>query len=193
MDYNLKKLLQDGFQYKMSDELFMSFMKQMTEIHLKNNEELISYGKIDTNLYIQKSGVLRNCYFDGENEKIYGFFVPGAPIISYHSHLMGQPAVFYVVACGEAVVLKISKKQLEDLAKSSYEFVQFMLALYQMQPYFTEVKHTAMTGQAKERYLWILKYRSEIIEKVPLKILASYLGITPTHLSRLKKSLTESF
>ncbi len=172
----------------MSDELFDRFFGQMEEIHLKDNEELIPYGKVDTNLYIQRSGVLRSCYFDGKDEKIYGFYVPGAPIMSYHSHLMGQPAAFYVVACGDAVVLKISKKKIDELLKTSNEFVHFLLTLYAIQPYYTEVKHTAITGRAKDRYQWIIKNRPAIIAKVPLKHLASYLGITPTHLSRLKKS-----
>ena len=171
----------------MSDDLFERFIGQMEEIYLKDGEELISYGKVDTNLYIQKSGVLRNCYFDGENEKIYGFYVPGAPVMSYHSHLMGQPAVFYVVACGEAVVLKISKKRLDELLNTSQEFVRLLLAMYAVQPYYTEIKHTMITGRAKERYLWMLRYRPEVVAKVSMRILASYLGITQTHLSRLKK------
>ena len=188
MEESVKKLFSDGFRYKMSDELFDRFVGQMEEIHLKDNEELISYGKVDTNLYIQKSGVLRNCYFDGENEKIYGFYVPGAPVMSYHSHLMGKPAVFYVAACGDAVVLKLSKKQIDGLIDTSPEFVRLLLALYAVQPYYTEIKHAMITGRAKDRYLWMLEYRPEVVAKVSMKILASYLGITQTHLSRLKKA-----
>ena len=187
MDESEKKLFQEC-RIEVSDELFERFIGQMEEVRLADNEELISYGKVDTNLYIQKSGVLRNCYFDGEIEKIYGFYVPGAPVMSYHSHLTGQPAAFYVVACGDAVVLKISKKQIDDLLNSSPEFFRLLLALYAIQPYYTEIKHTIITGRAKDRYRWMLEYRPEVVAKVQLKILASYLGITPTHLSRLKKS-----
>ena len=191
MNDELKKLLFDRCRYKMSDELFDRFMDATTEIHLKNKEVLIPYGKLDTNLYIQKSGVLRTCYFDGEDERTYGFSDPGAPTMSYHSHFMREGAVFQVVSCGESTVLKISKGDLYELIDSSHEFAKWMLTLQSIQPYFNEFKFAAIPGQAKERYVWMLNNRPEIIARVPMKIMASYLGVTHTYLSHLKRALRE--
>jgi signal-transduction protein with cAMP-binding, CBS, and nucleotidyltransferase domain len=189
MDYELKRLLEERCRCKMSDELFERFIGLATEITLKDKEVLIPYGKIDTNLYIQKDGVLRTCYFDGETEKTYGFSDPGAPSFSYHSHFMRQPAVFQVVSCGETVVLKISKKHLDELINDSHEFAKWMLALWSIQPYFNEYKFTNITGQAKERYLWMLENRPEVIARVPIKVMASYLGVRHTYLSRIRKTM----
>lgn len=189
MDKELKKLLEERTRRKMSDELFDCFVGAMDEIHLKNKEILIPYGKVDTNLYIQKSGVLRTCYFDGENERTYGFSDPGAPSLSYHSHFMSQPAVFQVVSCGKSVVLKITKKDLNNLIDSSHEFAKWMLALKDIQPYFNEFKFATIPGQVKERYRWMLENRPEVIARVPVKVMASYLGVTDTYLSHLKRDL----
>lgn len=188
--YNdLKKQLQDGLRCEISDELFDWFIGQMEEVHLKDKDILIPYGKIDTNLYIQKSGVMRNCYFDGEVEKIYGFSLIGGPLISYISHFMGLPSVFQAVSCGESVVLRMSKQRLEELKRSSHEFTLWLLELYAMQSCATELKLTTVTGEAIDRYRWMLENRPEIVARVSSKIMASYLGITHTYLSHLKRDL----
>ncbi len=189
MDKKLKNLLEQRCRFKISNELFERFIGQTTEITLKDGEVLIPYGKVDTNFYIQKQGVLRTCYFDGDTEKTYGFSDPGAPAMSYHAHFMGQPAVIQVVSCGESVALKMTKKQLDDLINDSHEFAKWMLAIKNIQPYFNEYKFTNITGQAKERYLWMLENRPEVVARVPSKIMASYLGVSPTWLSILKRKI----
>ncbi len=191
MDGKLKKMLFDECGCKMSDELFARFVDSMTEYRLQNKEVLIPYGKLDTNVYVQKSGILRACYFDGENERTYGFSNPGTVVMSYHGHFMRQPSSFQIESCGESVVLKMSKKELDELIDSSHEFAKWMLAIQSAQLYINEFKHTVVSGTASERYLSLLEKRPEIIANVPSKIVASYLGVTHNHLSYLKKALRE--
>ena len=188
MDSEFTTLLRERSRCEMSDEMIERFIGQTVKMDLKDNEVLIPYGEVDTNLYVQKSGILRSCYFNGEDEKTSGFSYPGGPILCYHSILWERPAVLQVVSCGESTVLKISRDKLYELMKSSHELVRWVLMLYSMQPYATEYKHTAISETPTQRYLWLLDNRPEIIEHVPSKILASYLDITPTHFSRLKKA-----
>ncbi len=188
MDSELKKQLdyQAGDMVKMSDELFERFIGSMTGFTLKNKEVLIPYGKLDTNLYVQKTGILRACYFDEGNEKTYGFSNPGTIVISFHSHFVRRPSIFQIESCGESEMLKMTKRELDELLLESHEFARWMLAVHFGQLYINEFKHAQITGQAKERYLFLLENRPEIIERVPVKTLASYLGVTPNYLSRLK-------
>lgn len=183
----LKQLLYDEAQYKMADELLDAFLDAMTEIHLKNNEPLIPYGKVDNNVYVQKSGITRFCYFDGIREKTFGFATPGTIMISYHSFYMHQPSFFQLESCGDSVVMKISRKELDVLIDSSHDFSKWIISLCIGQLYVNEYKYSVINGLAKERFLALMKNRPEIMARVPLKTIASYLGVTPTYLSRLKK------
>lgn len=189
MDNVLKQLLYDEYRFKMSDELFDRFATIMTEVRLKNNEALIDYGRIDTNVYIHRSGILRACYFDGENEKTYGFSNPGTVIISYFPHAMRRPSFFKFASCGESVMMKVSKKDVDALVEESHEFAKWLLAVQTYKLYFNEHKYATINGNSKERLLALMHSRPEIMAHVPLKVIASYLGITPTHLSRLKKDI----
>lgn len=176
-----------GFRFKISEELLEQFIGRTEELRFRDKETIIPYGKVDTNLYLIKSGIVMNCYVDGEDEKIYGFTIPGAPLISFHSHLMNQPTVFQFVACGKVEVLKISKADIEELMKSSYEFCKFILAVYSIQSYLLEFKHSNVVGDAKERYLWMVRNRPEVVATISTKQLALYLGIAPSYLSYLKR------
>ncbi len=59
MDDELKRLIYDEYRYRMPDDVFGRFVGAMTEVCLKNREVLIPYGKLDTNVYIHKSGIWR--------------------------------------------------------------------------------------------------------------------------------------
>lgn len=191
MEEDLKKLLDEEAGIKMSDKLFERFLGMMTEQNLKNKEVLIPYGKFDNNIYVQKSGIFRACYFDGGNEKTYGFSNPGSVILSYHAHYMRQPSSFQIESCGESVVLKMSKKQHDDLIESSHEFAKWHIGVLYNQLYYNEFKHAAITGSAKERYIALIQGRPAIQNAVPVKTIASYLGVTPNYLSYLKSVLLE--
>lgn len=189
MDNELKKLLYDEYRYKMPDELLDSFIEAMTEVCLKNKEVLVPYGKFDSNVYVQKSGITRFCYFDGENEKTYGFATPGTVMISYHSHFMRRPSFFQLESCGESVVMKIPKKKFDEMVAGSHEFAQWVLTIHLQQLYFNEFRYQVVNGTVKERYLSLIENRPEIVACVPLKDIASYLGCTPNYLSSLKNNL----
>jgi hypothetical protein len=192
MDKELKRFLdEEAGGVKMSDELFERFVGSMTEMKLRNKEVLVPYGKIDTNLYVQKNGILRACYMDGENEKTYGFGNPGSVLLSYHSYFMHRPSVFKLESCDETDVLKMSKKDLDELLATSHEFALWLLATRANQLYTNELKSISVTGSAKERYEWLIKHSPMAITRVSSRIIASYLGVTPTYLSFLKKSLLE--
>ncbi len=185
----LKQLLYDECMYKMPDEVLDRFLNVMSEVRLKDKEALIPYGKIDNSLYIQKSGIIRFCYFDGDVEKTYGFALPGTVMISYHSFHMHKPSFFQLESCGESVVCRVSKKDVDSLIDSSHEFAKWIISLSMGQLYFVETKISLINGRAKERFMSMIKNRPEIINRVPMKIIASYLGVAPEYLYRLKKDI----
>lgn len=188
----IQQLLFCEYGHKMSDELARGLELAMTEMHLKNREVLISYGKLDTNFYVLKSGIIRGCYFDGEKEKTYAFATPGTVLLSYHSYVMRQPSFLQFESCGESVVMKISKQRVDEMLKDSLEFAQWLLVVFSKKMYFSEFKLATINGTVRERYLSLLKNRPEIIARVQVNVIASYLGVTPTYLCRVKKNLQPS-
>lgn len=165
------------------EELF----RTKTEVRLKSKETLVAYGRFDDNVYVMKSGIIRYCYFDGIRERTFGFAMPGSVMIQYHCHFMRKPSFFQPEACGETVVMKIARRDFDALIARSHEFSNWMLTLSSGQLYTNEAKLSLINGMAKERFVALIRNRPEIMACVPQKVIASYLGITPTYLSRLRK------
>ena len=84
---------------------------------------------------------------------------------------------------------EVRKEDFSSLIDSSAEFARWCLGNVQYQLYFFEMKGRTVQGPAKERYETILKKRPEIIHNVSLRIIASYLGITPQYLSKLRRQI----
>lgn len=188
MDDDIRQLLYDECGVRMSDELYERFEGARTEVRLKNKEVLIPYGKFDANMYVLKSGILRMCYLDDESEKTYGFAMPGTITISYYSYYMRRPASFKIESCGESVVMKMPETALDELLRSSHEFALWFTKIQAGQLYSHEYKNSVITGSAKDRFLSLIKNRPDIMLKLPSQTIASYLGVTSTYLSRLKKA-----
>jgi CRP-like cAMP-binding protein len=162
-----------------------------TEVQVKPGHALIAYGRLDDNIYILKKGIVRYCWFDGSNERTYGFAMPGSLMISYHSYYMRQPSFFQLEACREKVIaLRLPKKELDNLIDTSHEVAKWMLHISLGQLHINEIKLSVINGNARERFEAMVRTRNEIMAGVSMRTIASYLGITPAYLSRLKKNMT---
>jgi CRP-like cAMP-binding protein len=173
----------------MKEETMERFLGLMTELpELKTGEPLIPYDRYDNNIYVLKSGIIRSVYFDGIQERTFAIAMAGTVMISYYSFYRREPSYFQLEACCDATVaMKISKSAFVNLIKESNDFAQWILWMSVGQLWFYEKKLAVVNGDARERFESLLRNRPEIIEKVPAKIIASYIGITPQYLSKLKR------
>lgn len=173
---------------KLLDELLAS----AEVIELKKDEILIMEGKFDPNIYILKEGVIRYTYMDGIKEMIFAFALSGSVMIAMHCYYANHPAFYQLEACCQSTVLKVSKNHYNQLIDTYHEFAKWALSLAQAQIFYLEKKDSVINGNARERLLSLISRRPEIIKKVQMKHIASYLGITQQYLSRLNSELGNS-
>jgi CRP-like cAMP-binding protein len=171
----------------MRDDTMDMFLGAMTEIKLKPYETLIDYGSLDSNIYIIKSGIIRVAYFNGFKEMTYSFGTPGTMNISHYAYFMNDPSFFKFEACCNSVVMKISRTDFLRLARKSHDFAQWVMSMFSGQLWAYEKKLQVVNGDAKERFEALIKNRPEIVEKVPMKYISSYIGVTPQYLCKLKR------
>ena len=166
------------------------FLQAGEKILLKRKDIIIKSGEINPNIYILQDGIVRNCYFNGLNEITIGFGLPGTMIIDMHSYYKRKPAFYQVDACCKSSVLKFTRCFFDKMLAESHEFALWVLSMQMSQLYLYEMKNSIIVGDAREKLELMIKNRPEIIKKVPLGIIASYLGITQSYLSRLRKQIS---
>lgn len=149
---------------------------------------VIEMGKTCPDVYIIRDGIIRVWDFDGEKERTFGFGLPGTIFESKHSFVKHGPSYYQVETCCPSVILRIPEREFWNTVESDPTFAVFMLHNAYGELYSHEFKEsTVNNGTARQRFEAMLKYRPVILEKVPQKIIASYLGITSEYFSVLKR------
>lgn len=182
----LRELLHGECSYRMQEETMDRFLSLMSEFKLRKNEVLIPYGSRDSNVYVLRSGITRMAYFNGEQERTNAFGMPGTMTISHPSYSQRSPSFFKFEACCDSVMMKVTETDFLRLINESNDFAQWVLWMFDGQLWSYERKLLIVNGTARERFEAIAKNRPEIIKYVSSQHIASYIGITPQYLSKLK-------
>lgn len=191
MDEFKKKLSLEA-PFKLSDEMMDVFCASMEEVKLKRYDLLIKRGDFDNNIYIVKEGIIRRAYEVGEKIITQSFASSGSVIISWHCYFSGEDSFSIFEACCDSVVMRVTKERFDELIATSHEFSQWVLSILSATLYLREFKAKKIRGNIKEKYISLIKNRPEIMRDVPLGFIASYLGITQQHLSRIRKELVST-
>lgn len=182
---DIKSLLRNelGFLPE-SIDLFLSKAKLQ---HIPKGTVVIDCGKRTDDVFIVQSGIVRFSDMDGDRERTFAFALPGTMFFSKHSFVRQLPSYYQVESCCETDLLVISRSDFWKAAEESHELALWLLHYAHGELFFQEYKNAVIhNGTAAERYEKMMTDRPAIIENVSQKILASYLGVTPEYLSKLK-------
>jgi len=174
---------------KFSDEEKKIIMESIQLNYFKKGDVVLEAGKETQNSYLVVKGCLRTYYIVDGEEKTTEFFTE-EDIITPICTSDDSPSKYNIV-CLEDSVLLVSNPDLESAGFS--KFPQFeTLCRVMSEKAFTQKQHqfdTFKISNPEERYKQLLLDRPQLIQRVPQYQIASYLGIMPQSLSRLRKRL----
>ncbi|MCM1005565.1 MAG: Crp/Fnr family transcriptional regulator [Prevotella sp.] len=184
--FRLGKSLNGECDYVMPWEVMDKFLDLGQVVELEKWENLVSAGDMIADVFIAFDGILRCWYVDEDTERTAYFSGLPTIIINYHTYYANLPAFYNIQACTEAKLLRIRRSLFDELIANSHEFARWNLRVSQNQHYYFERKQRLNTGQAIDRYLSLVRALPNVMKRLPLHIVASYLGIKPQYLSRLR-------
>ncbi len=192
MDYgNILKNVNRHISLKKSEENYFTSLLIPREIEAKNL--ILVENKSCKHINYVHEGVFRAYSHDHEGkERTIMFAVNDWWITDIHGFFMEKPALMSVEAIENSVIFQLRKTDLEKLFVEVSRFERFFRILMQ-NSYIREQLRTRqnLTMQTEERYnAFVTKY-PQFISRIPLKYIASYLGVTPQFLSvvRARKPL----
>ena len=160
-----------------------------TLLKVSKGDLWIREGKVCDHVAFVQKGKLRVFYNDDSGNEVTCYFVtPDNFISSFTSFLTNTPTTENISAIEDSTLLIISKKELETLSDDIPK-IHIWRRIIAENLFITMEKRIAMlqSQTANERYERMIKENPDIILSVPLQYTASFLGITPQHLSRLRK------
>ena len=152
---------------------------------------LVNVGHVCREAYFINKGCAR-LYFIKEGEEISANFIfENGFISSYESYLLKTPSRQAIETLEDCELVVFKKDALDELSNRYPKFHIFSKLIAEMAFVILQRRASSfILDSPEERYLSMLQQHPLIAERVPQHMIASYLGITPVSLSRLRKRIS---
>lgn len=160
---------------------------------VKRHEYLLEEGKIGKEAFYIETGFVRVFVNDPDgNDVTIHIFQPNSFMNNLGSFFRREPSEENIQAITDCTVWAISYDSLQGLFHGMPEFREFGRMMLVMSNLSLKDRIVSMIrNTAEERYAALLQTKPDVFQHVPLKIIASYLGITDTSLSRIRREFLQ--
>jgi CRP-like cAMP-binding protein len=171
-----------------SPPLYSAILRRLTLLDLQEGEQILGPGQLQDNLYFIKKGVARSFTRSFSTEWTNWFAAEGNAVYSAESLLNNSPSPECIETCTPCQLFRIARQDYNLLLA---EFPELYQLAFQIANKHLIVAEKRMYGlhmlTAYERYEQFIQTHQHIANRVKMQHIASYLGMTPTHLSRIRR------
>ena len=183
-------------RFELSPDLWEEIAANAKQINLKKDDVLIPYSSLKQAAYLIVSGSLKQSliHSNGDQTATWFFFEDIFDVaVSFDSYSLNEHTKYEFTALENSVVFQIKKEKIEDWAEVFPSFSRFyrqdcMGSFF----LFAEIRNHMISHSTLEFVQYLRENYPEIIDKVPSKYLAEFMGITPEWFSKLNRSTLRS-
>jgi CRP-like cAMP-binding protein len=188
----------------MEDELLTLFLKfpSLTKEEVKAISEniivravkkgtvLLKEGAVSKECYSVLKGCIRQYYIKEGDEKTTAFYTEGQSVSSFTSYINQTPSKHYLICVEDcSVTVGTKEKELQMITKFPKLAPIIRSEMEKNAGIAQEEMASFITSSPEERYLNLLENRPKLLNRVPQHQIASYLGMKPESLSRIRKRI----
>ena len=175
----------------MSDHDWSYFESKLKRIERPKRTTLLTVGEVENYLYFIESGSARMFIPREENDLTFSFSFDGQFLSAYDSFITKSPSYYAIETITDSVFWTITFSDLEEI----YEKTDCgqLIGRKVAENLFLKKKRreqSLLSESSEERYLKLFTEQPRLIKEIPLKFLASYIGVTPQALSRIRKRIS---
>ena len=160
---------------------------------LRKRQYILQQDDICKNLIFVENGLLRSYNLDDKgNEHILQFAPEGWWIADVYSFFTGENSNYNIDAIEDSELLLITNSALEQLYERVPKFERYFRILTQNNMIAMQKRlMSELSSTAEDKYLKLIAAYPNIVARVPQHMIASYLGLTPESLSRIRKRIAQ--
>lgn len=183
------EILKDYFKdvKEFDNQLFEAFTEKLTRVVYPKKTVLLDVGQVEDHIWFIESGDVRFVIPTFDEDMTFGFAFSQEFFSAYDSFITQTPSGYQLKTISETVVYKITRTDLEELYAKYDNGAK--IGRQMAEASFIRKKNREMSflvQSAEERYLDLFSSKPTIIKNMPLKYVASYIGVTPQALSRIR-------
>jgi CRP-like cAMP-binding protein len=164
----------------------------LTPKKIRKKQYLLQEGDICKSLAFVEKGMLREYLVDDAGEHIIQFAIEGWTIADLLSFLTSEPATYNIDAIEDSELVLISKSAHEELLLKEPKYETYMRLLMTNAYVALQKRLTSfISSPVEDQYTSFTRMYPNIVQRVPQHMIASYMGLTPETLSRVRKKITK--
>ncbi|RNL54722.1 Crp/Fnr family transcriptional regulator [Pedobacter jejuensis] len=175
--------------YPLSEELKNAIAANSEVINVAKKTKLLSVGERSNIIYFIVNGAARIYYLNQEGKETNTWFLfENELLISVYSFYTGNPSFEYIETIEDCKLIAVKREKLDELYLKFMEFNYSGRKLTEFYHMRNEIQANDLRMySAKERYEHLIKRSPQLLQRVSLGHIASYLGISQETLSRIRK------
>ncbi|MGC6432180.1 MAG: Crp/Fnr family transcriptional regulator [Jejuia sp.] len=185
----LKKFIDTIYPMNPSDWGF--FSSKLHKVTIKKNTALTKTGAVENYLSFISEGIVRYYIPEIENDLTFGFLFENQFVTAYDSFITQTPSLYQIDTLTHTTLWRISYNDLQEVYKNTKSGNTIGRIMAENMFLIKSKRELSLLNRtAEERYLDLFTERPKLIKEIPLKYIASYIGVTPQALSRIRKRIT---
>lgn len=173
-----------------TEELIVKARATFQVLQLKKNEFFVKENEVCQHFCFVESGILQHSIEVLDEEKTTYLALRNSVTSSLSSFLFGKPSRKSIKAIADCKLWIVDLKTFKDLIENNKAFNQFYYNVIEKQIcLIDDYRIDLLTLTPEERYKKLLETDPKLLQEVPLHYLASFLGISSRHMSRIRKNI----
>jgi len=188
MEFIRQYLLSKGIP--LTEEDWRPFVEKNFRKEYKKKDIILNKGEVDNYLSFVENGAARLFFMKENKELTIRFVFQNQFLTAYDSFTQRTPSRCDIEALTDMVVWQIHYDDLQEIYRT--QAIGNLVGRLTVEALYVEKlnrEFSFLSETAEERYLSLLREQPDLFQKIPLKHIASYMGITPQALSRIRKRI----
>ncbi len=173
--------------YPLPEEALQKLCAAVDEVAVGKGTILMRPDRVEQYIYFIKEGVVRAYYVFDEGEITFWFGEEGETVLSMRSYVEQNKSYEHIELLEDCLLYRIHIATLKELYQKDIDIANWGRTLAEKE--LLKAEHRMIFREmfsAKQRYEKLMQEQSSLLMRVPLKYIASYLGITQVSLSRIR-------
>ena len=175
----------------LTDSEWEIFASKLIREELPRKKTILKSGHVEKYISFVEKGTIRFFSYKGENERSFAFIFENEFVCAYDSFLTQTPSLYSAETLTPTVLWRFSYETLQWLYKEM-PVSNVIGRVASEEIYLKKARRelSILLESAEERYLNLMTERPLLFQRIPLKYIASYIGISPQALSRIRNRIT---
>lgn len=176
---------------KLTEEDWRIFSSKLIRQEFPKNHLLLRVGQTENYLSYIETGIVRSFLPKEENDLTISFTFENNFVSGYNSFITQTPSIYNIETLTKTILWRLSYNDLQNIYRETQ--VGNIIGRQASEDLFLKKSHrelSLLNETAEQRYLNLFTEHPQLIRVIPLKYIASYIGVTPQALSRIRKRIS---